>query len=93
MRLNDEKALTFNGENYIEWEMSTMFYLKSKKLWKVIQDDPLALSHSSEEYKLRMEKWEEIDSQALGVIGERVDPKFYEELRDDAPRQEKLGTP
>lgn len=39
MRLSAKEI--FNGSNYHDWEAKTCFYLKSKGLWKVIEDNPL----------------------------------------------------
>ena len=66
-------VIIFNGENYHEWLAATKFHLRSKKLSATLTgtepSDPAAKA-----------AWKEIDEQAVGKIGERVDGKYYEQL-------------
>jgi len=69
-----KETVIFNGENYDEWERTTMFYLKGKLL-------SFVLTESEPVEQTEKKQWREADTKARGKIGERVHPKYYEELR------------
>ena len=65
----------FNSENYDEWERATMFHLQAKLLSKVITEPKL-----TEASELR--QWKRDNLATMGKIGERLDPEYYEVIRD-----------
>ena len=85
MTTKDAKVM-FNGDNYHEWEVATMFHLKSKGLAKSVTKARPTLDVDL------AEKWDEIDEQACGKIGERVDPRFYEQLRGVKTAKDMMDT-
>ena len=92
--MTNKNVISFNGANYSEWETATMFYLQGKSLWKVVRDRPMELKElkgadgkpvletiESAPYLQRVEKMDDQNLQTMGKIGERVAPKFAEQLR------------
>ena len=81
----EEKSKTeiFNGENYQEWLLTTTFYLKRKDLATTLNGSP-----PSDAVKLAA--WNKADQQAVGIIGERVSIKFYEQLHGKNTAQQMM---
>ena len=68
-------VIIFNGENHTEWETSVTFHIKAKGLGKVLtKARPMDAAEAS--------KWDDLNDQAFGKIGERIDPKYHEFLLD-----------
>jgi hypothetical protein len=72
MNENNNKLTKFDGTNWYEFESDMMYFLMSKKLWKVV----------SEEKKKEDEQWEEKNMQAIGIIVSKVDQSIREFLRE-----------
>ncbi|KAJ1548153.1 hypothetical protein HK405_004106, partial [Cladochytrium tenue] len=68
-------VIIFNGENHAEWETSVTFHIKAKGLGKV-------LTKARPTDAVEAGKWDDLNDQAFGKIGERIDPKYHEFLLD-----------
>jgi hypothetical protein len=71
-----ETKTIFNGENYDEWEAAMLFHLRSKALAGALTKP------RPSEGAAKQDKWDTSNEQAMGKIGERILPKYYEFVRN-----------
>ena len=87
---NKEARIIYDGDNFDEWEMALKIHLRSKKCYRALTEEKpiqLVISNSitAEMVSKRdkeIEKYNEMDEEALGRISERIHAKFHNKIVD-----------